>query len=198
MALNLREKGGRWCCSVRGSHTEVELRKGTWLANSNLLFRKVVLFIFRVSKELTSIEFCKKELGVNKNTVFDWNNYIREIFDADFLANPVVTIGPSTTVEMDMSLFTLKNHKNRCLVEFGGKHLESFMYIGSERATATLLPIIQGSIRPGTMKMSDLWVAYGGIKSWDIITELSTIRMNSLIHSLELTQKTLRIHEHHI
>ena len=194
MALNLREKGGRWCCSVRGSHTEVELRKGTWLANPDLLFRKVVLFTFRVSKELTSIEFCKKELGVNKNTVFDWNNYIHEICDADFLANLVVAIGPSTTAEMDTSLFTLKNHKNECLVEFGGKHLESLMYIGSERATATLLPIIQGSIRPGTMIMLDLWVAYGGIKSWDIIILLSTIRMNSLIHSLELTQKTLRIH----
>ena len=117
MTLNLREKGDGWCCSVRGSRAEVGLRKDTWLANSNLLFRKVVLFIFRVSKELTSIEFCKNESAANKNTVVDWNKSRFDIKSKQsffLLYSKTVNklnydpIGPNTTVEVDKSLFTLK------------------------------------------------------------------------------------------
>ena len=37
------------------------------------------------------------------------------------------------------------------------------MYAVPDRSAATLLSIIQNSIRPGTTIMSDLWRAYGGI-----------------------------------
>ena len=64
MALYLREKGDRWRCALRGCRTEVGLRKDTWIDNANLPFRKVVLFIYCWSKELTSIGFCKRELDI--------------------------------------------------------------------------------------------------------------------------------------
>ena len=53
----------------------------TSLDKSNMPFRKIVLFIYCWSKELTSIEFCKLELGIDKRTVVDWNNCTQ------FLAN---------------------------------------------------------------------------------------------------------------
>ena len=70
MSLDLRDKGDRWRCALRGCRKEVGLRKDTWLENANLPFREVVLFIYCWSKELTTtVEFCKHELEINKNTV---------------------------------------------------------------------------------------------------------------------------------
>ena len=97
---------------------------------------------------------------------------MREICAADLLANPIAIGGPNTTVEMDDSLFSRrKNHQGRQLPQqcvFGGIYRETrecFMYTVPDRSAATLLPIIQGSIRPGTTIMSDLWAAYGGIQA---------------------------------
>ena len=34
---------------------------------------------------MTSTQFCERELLMNKNTVVDWNNYLREVCAADLL-----------------------------------------------------------------------------------------------------------------
>ena len=39
------------------------------------------------------------------------------------------------------------------------------MYAVPDRSAATLMPIIQNSILPGTTVISDLWRAYGGINA---------------------------------
>ena len=88
MTLNPCENGDRWWCFMRICHTEVGLRKSTWLDNSNLPFGKVVLICYCWSKESISIRFCKNELGINKNTVVAWNKFVREVNTADLLANP--------------------------------------------------------------------------------------------------------------
>ena len=36
---------------------------------------------------------------LNKNTVVDWNIFVRKVNAADLLANPVVIGGPNTTLE---------------------------------------------------------------------------------------------------
>ena len=113
---------------------------------------------------MTSIEFCERELHMNKNTVVDWNNYLREVCAMDLLQNPIQIGGPNMTVEVDESLFARrKNHQGRGLPQqwvFGGicrETRDTFLYAVDRRDAATLLPIIQGSILPGTTIMSDLW-----------------------------------------
>ena len=87
-------------------------------------------------------------------------------------AEPPYKLGvtPNMTVEVDESLFARrKNHQGRALPQqwfFGGicrETRDTFLYAVDRRDAATLLPIIQGSILPGTT-MSDLWAACGGIQ----------------------------------
>ena len=44
-ALNLCQNGDIWWCFVRVCHTEVGLRKDTWLDNSNLPFRSCAILL---------------------------------------------------------------------------------------------------------------------------------------------------------
>ena len=70
-------------------------------------------------------------------------------------------------VEIDEGLFTRrKNHQGRVLPQqwvFGGycrQTKECFMYPVEVRSAATLLPIIEDSVHPGSNVHSDLWRAY--------------------------------------
>ena len=77
-----------------------------WLAGSRLPYEGIILFIYSWAYQLTSIKYCKRGLGINKNTMVDWSNYMTEVYLLKLLKNPVVIGGPGMHVEIYEALFT--------------------------------------------------------------------------------------------
>ena len=98
---------------------------------------------------MTSIDFCERVLKINENTVVGLNNFLWEVYAAQFIANSIAIGGPNTTVEVDERILDRrKDHQGRNLPQqwvFGGicrETRECFMYTVPDRSAATLLPII--------------------------------------------------------
>lgn len=170
MNLSLSDRQDRWRCRLRGCRQDIPARSGTWLENSRLPYRDVVLFIYCWSFEMTSIAFSARELQLSSGTVVTWNNYLREVCANSLINSPIFIGGVGQHVEIDEAMFTRrKNNVGRIFPTqwvFGGicrETSECFLYSVPDRSAATLLPIIRDSIRPGTTILSDEWRAYAGI-----------------------------------
>jgi hypothetical protein len=146
-------------CMRKGCRNQEEksLRTKNWFANSKLPLQDAILFIYSWAYAMTSIKYCERELSMNHNTIMDSNNYLREVCCWKLQQNNLAIGGPNTTVEIDESMFVRrKNHVGRVLPQqwvFGGicrETKECFMMCVPDRTAATLMPIIQARIRPGT------------------------------------------------
>ena len=172
MKLCLTEKGDRWRCDRRSCRTEVQLKCGTWLEGVKLPYQKICEFVYCWAYEMTSIAFCRRELGImSDETVVDWNNYIREVCAEKLLMEQVCIGGEGLHVEIDESLFVRRKYNVGRAVRqqwvFGGVCRETgecFIYAVNDRSSTTLLGIIKKAIMPGTTIISDQWRAYNGIE----------------------------------
>lgn len=105
---------------------------------------------------------------ISNEALVDWKNFYRDLAALYFENNPIVVGGPGSIVEIDETVITRRKYnRGRLQAEdqwyFGGFERGSglaFIVPVEKRDAATLLPIIQKHIRPGTTIISDLWRAY--------------------------------------
>lgn len=161
----------RWVCPKKNCRQSAHLRQGTFFANSRLDFRTAICFIYLWSKEYTSVKFCKEELGMSHCTCVDWNSYMREVCQHHLLATPAVIGGPNLHVEVDETCFTKRKYnRGRTLPNqwvFGGICRETskcFLVSVPDRSEATLVPLINKYVAPGTTIISDEWRGYINLK----------------------------------
>ena len=102
----------------------------------------------------------------------DWFNFFRDVCAQYFLDHPITIGGSGTVVEIDESKFGKRKYNRGRMVDghwvFGGIErgtTKSFMVVVDDRSAATLIPIIQRYIRPGTLIISDEWRAYSTLSS---------------------------------
>ena len=110
-------------------------------------------------------------MTLSKATCCDWANFCRQVC-IDYMITQVRPIGgPEKVVEIDESLFT-KRKFNRGMWRpeqwvFGGVERDSgrcFLVPVKRRDAATLLPLIQEHILPGTKIISDCFKSYTRIR----------------------------------
>ncbi|KFD59095.1 hypothetical protein M514_00258, partial [Trichuris suis] len=133
-----------------------------------LSLEKAVGVILAWSIQLSSQKFCKTQLGLNESTTAHWNRHLRSV-SAEAVGEVSHPIGgPSNTVELDETLFCRRKYNRgrqygRHQWVFGGtcrETGESFVELAENRSAATLLPIVQRHVRPGTTIITDGWREY--------------------------------------
>ncbi len=173
--LNLRKDksyskdGVCYRCTNKKCNFKQSIRAGSWFCGSHLLMSQIVkLTYFWVKKQRNN--FTEEELRLSGKTVVDWYNFAREVCTQIIVQDSQKVGGPGKIVEIDESKFgKRKNNKGR-MVEgqwvFGGIERGTnncFFETVHSRDSATLLPIIQRWVEPGTIIYSDCWKAYNGI-----------------------------------
>ncbi|XP_075213659.1 uncharacterized protein LOC142319870 [Lycorma delicatula] len=171
MTLSITDSRETWRCA-KYLCRQVQLRSKTWLDHSKLGYDKILMFIYCWSHKLTSQDFCEHELGINHNTVVDWNNYLQEVYAAKLLAKPLVIGGFDLTIETDESVFAKRKYnvgrvpkQQRVYGEICRETKQCFLYAVENRSLASLMPIIIEITEHGSLIMSDQWKSSNGIGS---------------------------------
>lgn len=151
------------------------LFSGTWFQKSKLSIEKVTMFttmwlIIQQSPQ----NFIMRELSITAHTYVDWASFCREVC-IHWSENISEKLGgPGQIVELDEAKFgkDVKDSTGTIIKwgqwVFGGVERgtgKTFFVPVKKRDKATLLPIIQEWVLPGTIVMTDKWKGYSNLHS---------------------------------
>lgn len=166
----------KWHCehSVRDTHKKkkkcgyrVSLNTGTFFAKAKLTYGEICKFIFFWLDNLP-LTLIRKYSGISgPRTSVDWASFCREVTFDDLINNKKPIGGVGRTVELDESKFGKRKYHRGKRVEgqwvFGGYERETgccFMVAVERRDAATLIPLIEEWVVPGTTIITDFWKSY--------------------------------------
>ena len=168
---NKRSDGCRWRCKNRGCQKDISIRDGSFFGtDSKLELMQVLDLLYHYAYETATVHNLTRECRMATEAIANWRNYTRDIFAEYFLLHPLTIGGPGHVVEIDESAFVSRkaNVGRRVNTQWvlGGIDVETkqgFLVAVPMRDAATLLPILQQFVLPGTTVVSDLWAAYNTI-----------------------------------
>ena len=164
--------GYMWRCSKKSCNGEVSLHHNSWFCGSHLSISKILALTYAWAHSFMTSQAMHETSSRDKTTssakVVDWYNYCRKVCSEIISRHHTGRRGgPGKIVEIDESKFGRRKYHRGRVVEgqwvFGGicrETKECFVMLVNSRDKATLLPIIQDRILPGTCVMSDLWRAF--------------------------------------
>ena len=166
---------GWQCVNTRciAKDTFISIRSGSFFARSRGTLPKWLHAIYLWSQE-TSVKNSCDTLGLSRPTVIQMFQSMRNICSTKLEQEPIQLGGPGIIVQIDESLFRHKPkyHRGRPprseqwvfgMVDTSTSPATGYMELVEKRDAATLLPIINRIVRPGSIIHSDQWRAYNRI-----------------------------------
>ena len=181
MALEKYKDGQRWVCNKRacrggtkydgGTKKKKGYKVGTFFEGARLSCKSIFLLSYFWVHDLGTIAHQMFEVEIASEAAVQWHQYFRDVCAEYFVNHPQVIGGLGADVEIDETCLSKRKYQRGRLIRpnqwmFGGIERgtkRAFMVLVDQRNAATLLPIIQQYIAPGSTVYSDLWRAYGGI-----------------------------------
>lgn len=163
----------RRACRNGSSKPTKGYKVGTFFEGSRLSTKDIFLLSYLWAHDLGTQAHQMFEVEIASEATVQWKQYFRDVCASYFFQHPQQVGGPGTIVEIDETCVSKRKYNRGRLVRpnqwmFGGIQRgtnEAFLVLVDQRDAATLLPIIQQYVLPGSTVMSDLWRAYGGIQA---------------------------------
>ena len=151
---------------------KVSIREGSWIKDAKLSIENIVELIYLWSQGFSNKEI-EHKLKLSNKTIVEWTIFFQECITSIMLKHSEPIGGKGVEVEIDESKFGKRKYYRGHRVEgqwvFGGReknnHSKVFMVPVENRKQATLLPIIQKWISPGSIIHSDCWKSYNKLSS---------------------------------
>lgn len=170
-----RSDGLKWECKRQENgkrhKAEISIRKGSWVEKRRMTLEEILKLTYWWCQDLDQAQI-KHELGLVEGTGVDWDSFCSEVCKITLLENGEKLGGVGKIVQFDESKFGKRKYHLDHHVEgqwiFGGIEENSrkcFLVAVEKRDEATLLPIIQKWIAPGTIIVSDCWKAYCNLEN---------------------------------
>ena len=177
-SLSLQSKqldGFRWRCRIH-RNDKISVRDDSWVADSRLTFQQFAITVCFWSVGIQNHQIISM-LNLSEPNVVQYFQYFPDVCSHWVLEKPIQLGGVGYTVQIDESLLSKrKNNRGRISPQrwiFGIYDVEQklgYLREGPDRSAATLLPIIQEIVLPGTVIHSDEWAAYNGIANLPVVT----------------------------
>lgn len=150
------------------------IRESSILHKKKLSFKMFIKFLAAWSNRHNTGVTISAKIGLSRHSVSVWRKLLNNDLAEFLFDNPVRLGGPGIVVELDESKFGKRKYNRGSrrdgtwvfgMVERASNLCFLLPCPGNRRDRATLEPIIQSYIRPGSVVMTDGWAAYGNLQN---------------------------------
>ena len=165
------------------------------LSSSKLLITSLLQFMYLWCEDIQSHAIEEEQLQWAPATVVDWKNFMRDICVEEIIQDAEPLGGLGIIVEIGESKFGKRKYNRGRLVVghwvFGKVERDTgrmVMLCVPDRSAATLIPLIQHYVLPGSIVYSDEWAAY------NILAHTPQYTHHTVNHSENFVNPTTGVH----
>ena len=187
-----------WRCSPCRSFQS--LRHGSVLSAKKISFSLFLLLLHALSFVTSTNVDVANYTGLTEKSVGEWRKIIHRYVEHWISCNSVAIGGPGKIIEIDEAKFGKRKYHR-------GAYREGMWVLGgvcrdtgncflipcpnNSRDAATLLPLIQRWVLPGTIIHTDMWSGYNGLTA-------AGFTHNTVNHSIQFVDPLTGVHTNHI